>query len=296
MKDKIFKTFKKYILYWAHKKYPNIRKRKYSLEYYLNNFIFILNDVCKWDSLKITNGYNGEYHYKTIYNEYNKWCKDNIFTNAFDTFIKENYFKISKVRQNKKLTLFIDVVKINNLYGSEYIYIDNENKKKNITPLTFISDNNGLSLAYRHIDINRKIGKRKTHVHEINNSQHTLDKIDLKVKKYVDLTLTGDKAYISNRTYNALTQTIKIITPKRKNQKSKNTKKEKKLLSERFKIEHLNCKIKKYNRIYVRKDKKFNNYISFTCMAFLMMYFDFIDKMDINDDIINYIEKKYDSI
>ena len=293
MKDKIFKSFKKYILYWAHKKYPNIRKRKYSLEYYLNNFIYMLNDLCKWESLKLIHKNKDKYHYKTIYNEYNKWCRDNIFTDAFRIFIRENYFKISKVRKNKKLSLFIDVVKINNLYGSEYIYIDNENKKKNITPLTFISDENGLPLTYRHIDINRKIGKRKTHIHELNNSQKTLDNIDLKVKNYVDLTLTGDKAYISNKTYNVLSKTIKIISPKRKNQKTKNTSKEKKLLSKRYKIENLNGKIKKYNRIYVRKDRYFNNYISFICMSFIMIYFDYIDKTDTNNKIINHIEKKY---
>ena len=36
MKDKIFNAFKRYVLYWAHKRYPNIRKRIYSLEYYFD--------------------------------------------------------------------------------------------------------------------------------------------------------------------------------------------------------------------------------------------------------------------
>ena len=47
MKDKIFNKFKYYILLIANKKYPQIRKRKYDLTYYLTNFVHILNDINK---------------------------------------------------------------------------------------------------------------------------------------------------------------------------------------------------------------------------------------------------------
>jgi len=50
MKDNIFNLFKKYILEIANKKYPQIRKRKYSLEYYLEKFTDILNEVVNWAS------------------------------------------------------------------------------------------------------------------------------------------------------------------------------------------------------------------------------------------------------
>ncbi len=52
-----------------------------------------------------------KYHYKTIYNEFNKWSNDNIFTDTFKMFVNDNYFKLSKLRKHKKPTLFIDVVK-----------------------------------------------------------------------------------------------------------------------------------------------------------------------------------------
>ena len=38
---------------------------------------------------------------KTIYNKYNKWSKDGIFEIAYNYFIKENYFKLSKLKNNK---------------------------------------------------------------------------------------------------------------------------------------------------------------------------------------------------
>ena len=124
-----------------------------------------------------------------------------------------------KIKKTQKLTLFIDVVKMNNLYGHEYVYINNEYKKKNVTPITIISDHNGLALAYRHLDYSKKFNKRRSHEHEIKNVQKTLNEIKLKCPNYIDISLTGDKAYISNITYNALSQKIKLTTPKRKNQK-----------------------------------------------------------------------------
>ena len=50
---KIFKSYKKYIINVARNKYPDIRKRKYPLEYYLNNFVYMLNDLVKWSALKL---------------------------------------------------------------------------------------------------------------------------------------------------------------------------------------------------------------------------------------------------
>ena len=80
--------------------------------------------------------------------------------------------------------------------------------------------------------------------------------------------------------------------PKRKNQKTKNTIKEKNLLKKRYIIEHLNAKIKNNNRINLRKERKFQNYNSFLCLSFLQLYFDDINKTN-NNDFLEYIERKY---
>ena len=91
-----------------------IRKRKYDLEYYLTNFVYILNDVNKWSSLRFINKDAKCNHWKSIYNEFLKWSKDNIFEKAFQLLLSKEYFKLSKVRRNKKINLFIDATKINN--------------------------------------------------------------------------------------------------------------------------------------------------------------------------------------
>ncbi len=48
---------------------------------------------------KIINN-NKTYHWKFIYNEFNKWSYDNIFEDAFNDFIKKFYFKISQIKKN----------------------------------------------------------------------------------------------------------------------------------------------------------------------------------------------------
>ena len=64
MKDKIFNSFKKIILKIANKKYPEVRRRKYSLEYYLQHFVYILSDIVHWRSLSlINNNNNSSYHW-----------------------------------------------------------------------------------------------------------------------------------------------------------------------------------------------------------------------------------------
>jgi hypothetical protein len=274
MKDKIFNSFKKIILIIANKKYPIKRTRKYSLEYYLKNFTYVLSDVVNWSSLQLLYKNDKSFHWKTIYNEFNKWSKDNIFEEAFYEFIKNKYFKISKIKKHKKLNLFIDVTKIINKLGCEGVTINCENKKKNITPISMICDQNKLPLCISNVEMNKIIyNKRKTAKHEIKNVQRTLDKINIKVKDYVDINLIGDRGYITKEKFTINNKKISIITPKRKNQKNKIiTKKEKSLLKERHKIENVFALINNNNRVMVRRDKNLNNYFSFIYISMLEVH------------------------
>lgn len=268
-KDKIFREYKKCILHHAYLKYPEFRKRRYSLEYYLNNFTHVLNDVTKWEVLSLINRNEHNYHWKSIYNEFRKWSNDNIFEVAFTSFLRENYFKLSQVRKNKKMNMFIDVTKINNKYGSENVAINVEYKKKNVTELTVICDESKIPLAVKPVEINKTLRNYKTFKHETCNVQKTLDKIPFKLKDYVSVKLIGDKGYISKKKFKVFGNKINIITPKRKNQKIKNTKLEKIYLHKRHKVENFFVSFKKYERVNIRKDRKINTYLSFVYMSLL---------------------------
>jgi hypothetical protein len=274
MKDKIYNSLRKIILNIANKKYPSIRKRKYSLEYYLKNFVHVLKDVVHWSSLRLINKNEKSFHWKTIYNEFNRWTNDNIFEDAFYTFIRTKYFKISQVKKHKKINLFIDVSKIINKLGSEGVTINCENKKKNITPLTMVCDQNKLPLCISNIETNRVIyNKRKTAKHEIKNVQRTLDKIVINVKDYMEVNLIGDRGYITSEKFDVMDRKLPIITPKRKNQKKKIiTHKEKLLLKERHKIENVFAIMNNNHRVMVRRDKNINNYFSFVYMTMLEIH------------------------
>ena len=82
-----------------------VRKRKYKLDYYLNSFLLLLNDVNNWKTLSIINHNHKKFHWKTVYNEFCRWSKDNIFKIAFEKFINTNYFKHSKVQTKQKVKL-----------------------------------------------------------------------------------------------------------------------------------------------------------------------------------------------
>jgi hypothetical protein len=269
--------------------YPLVRKRKYSLEYYLEQFKHVLLHFSSWHSLQLLfKNTEKENHYKTIYNEFNRWSKDDIFEKAYYKFISENYFKLSHVNKNKTLNLFIDVTKINNKYGVEKIGINCEYKKKNITAIQLICDNNKIPLGISYLDnknikgqiykSNKKINKddkpritsRSTIEHELIGIQKTLDIIPSDIRPYKNVKLVGDKGYISKNKYNIFDKTVKIITPIRKNEKRKNTKKEIDLLDKRHKVENIFASLKASDRIYVRKDKKIKNYMSFFYMDTLL--------------------------
>jgi hypothetical protein len=89
----------------------------------------MLNDSVSWSSLINFNKNNIKYHSKTIYNEFNKWSKNDIFKNAFYNFINTNYFKISKIKKNTCLRLrlldhYIVTLNLIFLYKRNNILID----------------------------------------------------------------------------------------------------------------------------------------------------------------------------
>ena len=216
---KYFNQYKQYILNIANDLIPIRNKRKYSYEYYLTNFNIVLSNGIKWQCLETTA--TAKNHWKTIYNEFNKWCKHNIFEITWTRFMTNNYHKINNIRKSRHLKTFIDVTKINNKGGVEGIVINNEYQKKNITPITIICDDKKLpisvdTLKYKTI---YKSGRRSCS-HDVSGVQEALFHIPMIIPNYIKISLTGDKGYISakNYTIHNNTQNIKITAPKRSNQ------------------------------------------------------------------------------
>jgi len=71
----------------------NIDRNKYLNTYYLNFIFNVLNDVNNWFFILKLKDYNlkYKYHYKSIYNKFLHWSKNNVFKNAFYNY----HFKLN---------------------------------------------------------------------------------------------------------------------------------------------------------------------------------------------------------
>ena len=277
MKDKTMSKFLNCILDVAKQNYPPKRTRKYSLRYYLEAFLLLKSKYATWEALH-RSSHIFKNHWKTIYNEFNKWTKDGIFNTAFDNFVKNNFFKLNKARYRKRICFFIDVTKITNLRGKEHIVINSEYMKKRITPLSVICDENKLPVAMCVIPINKTLANGvKTAKHDVSCIQETLDTIPFEIPSYIKVSITGDKGYITQKQFRIKNHSVSITAPKRRNQKTKTTNKDKQLLRQRYKIENLFAIIKTNPQVFVRSHSNLKNYCSFVYIAMLERYFRFIE-------------------
>ena len=250
------------ILNLVNERCPNIRTPKYSNAYYLNNIILVLRDVVSWKSLSRVYKHSSKFHYKTIYDIYLKWCKLNIFEDVFN--ILSNTFYLSQYTTSSNINLYIDSSSINNKYGRELVAYGGENKKKQITKISLICNEDKFPVSVTFYSGN--IVDVTTIYKSLNP---LLDKI-----YYKQINLMGDKGYISKNIENDLQKkSINLIAIKRKNQAVQNTKSELDLLKNRYKIENVNQIMKDFNRISIRRDKKLITFKSFVFLGFLIKYF-----------------------
>jgi len=236
-------------------------KVKYSDEYYLNFIFYILNDINRWSFIVNLKDYNSKFkfHYKTIYNKFLFWSKNKVFYHAFYNY----YFK-----QNTNL-LLIDATSINNKYGSEYIVINPEYRKKKITKLSVVSNKDNFIHSVEVFEIKNENEKYNTSIHDVKMINKSLDKVFVNNKsKYFNL--LGDKAYKTKENYKLNKKNIKIITPDKSNTINKNTKFKNKKLKKRIKVENAINNLKRYERVKTRKDRNIITYMSWVYIASLI--------------------------
>lgn len=140
---------------------PNIRKPKYTHEYYLRNILDILTDFVKWSSLKkskyIKSDY--EYHYKTIAKIHKKWSDKGVYTNAHDELVKSKNLNIN---DKGVIVLFMDSSLMINKNGHDKIgYGGGMCRKKKYTKLTLASNIKGENVAVVVDDVYNKTIKNK---------------------------------------------------------------------------------------------------------------------------------------
>jgi len=142
----------------------NKYKVKYSNTYYLNFIFYVLNNI---NNLFFISKY--KYHYKSIYNKFLHWSKNNVFKNAFYNY----HFKL-----NTNL-LLIDTTSINNKYGNESIVINPEYKKKKITKLLIISNKFNFIHSVEVFDLKTQNENYNISVHDVKMIKNYYQKLKL---------------------------------------------------------------------------------------------------------------------
>lgn len=243
------------IIKTTHSKYK--KNIKYSNEYYLTMIFLLLNDTNNWSFLSKLKNYKSDfkYHYKTIYNKFRLWTSLDVFKNAF----------YNLKTKNKTNMLLIDATSINNKYGSENVVINSEYKKKKITKLSLITNTNKFIYSVTPFDINNKYKNYSTSVHDVKMICKSINQIKNINNESKYFYLIDDKAYKSKEELKLKNKKIIMITPDKINTINKNF--INKRIKLRVQIENVNCFIKKYERIALRKDKKINYFMSFVYMS-----------------------------
>lgn len=265
--------YKKLILDVAKEKFPHIRKRTYNLNYYLNLFCLLNNDVVKWESLKITKiykpkkeilGESKDYHYGTVKNFFNKWCEKEVFIEAHNRFLKKYYFELKPHLKKLGINLYIDTTTIWNKYGVECVGVHPEYRKKNGTKIATLTDADGDIISIINMMLNFTTGNlnghefiKKTFNHDVTIIQDLFDNIIVHLDGRKNINLCGDGAFKTNNTITHNNKTVNITTPKR-NRTKKQTKKMTLNLKNKIKIIDFILKnLKETNKI----GKKYLNYV-----------------------------------
>jgi len=252
------------ILRYANKYNPRKHNSKYSNRYYLEHILDVLEDAVTWKSLKkfrnVCNKHT--YHYKTINKKHLEWSKNNVYEDAYKYILK------TKKRYDITPNNFIDGTLIINKSGIENIGFGcGESLKKKYTSITCVCNENMIPISVvcnKNYDkiINENI-IIKTLPHDSKSILPSIKYINTN-KKY---NLIGDAGFIIDA--KNIPDNVNLITAKRKNQKIKNNDYNKQQLKQRHIIENLFAKIKRFNRVHVRRDKLCVTYLGFVYLSFI---------------------------
>lgn len=134
MKEQYIKLILKYVQMLC----PNVRKPKYTSEYYLNNILDLVNDFNSWRSLKksVNLDKRKRYHYKTIADIHRLWCQKGVYKKAFE----EARNQFIDTEECQSIDLLIDSTLIINKNGIDFVGYGGETMKKRFTKLNIIGN------------------------------------------------------------------------------------------------------------------------------------------------------------
>lgn len=236
---------------------PPCRQREYSTKYCLKQICRVLKTGIPWSSLKTV------CHFTTVYKRFVEWNQNNVFDIIWRDILKEYSGKQLSKDPKWANVLLIDSTMIKNIAGSDSLGKNHFDRSRLATKQSIICDVNKVPLSCLYYGAN---------VHDARTIEDTIKGIACKYKpdKRYKNTIVGDKGYILNPTKKRQIlqdYKMKIVTPYRYNQMQHVTKRAKQLLTGRYKVEHVFCRLDKFKRLHCRVDRFVVNYKAFNLIA-----------------------------
>lgn len=240
----------------------NLRKPKYNNEFYLKHIIYVLKTGIQWNQLNV------KCHYTTIYKKFIDWSNKGIFKISWEQL--NNIYVTKKLNQDHKWfkNLLIDSSMIKNYKGIDCIGKNHYDRNRKATKLSIICDQNKVPISVSFYGAN---------IHDTKTIEESIKNINqnIFVDKRNTINIVGDKGYIINDNHKKIIYNrykINIVTPYRKNQNKKNNKNEKRILKERYKIEHVFNDLDKFKYIKDRQNKYIKYYESFLYLGLIIKF------------------------
>lgn len=239
---------------------PPERYSDYSISHYLRALLFILKTSCSYrDVLEIFDDVpNG--HHSTIHKKFQAWAQAGVFLGIFDKLLQ--IYSRDQLDHLEVLDVFVDSTHIRNKNGSDLISFGHKDHGKLGNTISTAVDSNRFPLYFRVDSADY-------------NDAQLIDPIleDLDKSEYLppELNVIGDKGYIKKLKKRVEKRKINLVTPRRKNEKRRNTKKEVKKMKGRHVVENVFASLKQYKRISNRYEKKSENYFSYLLLAMILL-------------------------
>jgi transposase len=250
---------------------PPQRARKLSNRDVLECAVFVLRTGVGWRDIKhLTNASP-----MTAYSRYNSWVVRGFIAKVWNELLQQYSARRLKRNPHWFKSLFIDSSMIKNVAGIDCTGKNSTDRGRKATKLSTICDENQVPVAAVFFPANES---------DVNTIEATVASIHCPIRRDAryNNVLIGDKGYISSETGGYLKELgIKLLTPPKVNSRNKKRSKVEILqLRKRHCVENLFCRLDKFKRIHVRRDKTIAMFEAMHQLAFCIVIVQRLNDMD----------------
>jgi transposase len=254
---------------------PEVRHRKVSNKQALFEMEKVLRSGVSWRHLEPQIG-----TFSCIHKRFTRWTKKGIFEKIWKELL--GIYSSERLNENPKWfkDIYIDSTLVKNIGGTDRVGKNPTDRGRLGTKTSVICDDNLVPISCTHYGANFSDIKTLLYSFDAINCQ-------IKIDHRSTVNLIGDKGYIAEAEKEILKSVeINLLTPIKKNSKNLYmSDKEKKRLKKRRKIENTFCRMDKFRKIQLRRDRFIKYFESWNFLACVIMTMEGMHRLYINQNI-----------